>query len=446
MNRSAPDTGSGDGDGKSVRGALSRRSLLRTGASIGIASGFAGCAGRFSVPDITSYSFVATPVVLEEPSTQPAYELERLTEETVDRTRSVMGTEVDVELTNHGALYDGTVDTFGLLSSPTANVATQATNPLATDSLREILVSQTGERILRDLSVSDHSMVKWTRGPDPVVTETGTLLGQRTELETFAGVTEQAGFVLITAARVIDAGDVVLAVTAQQRDGDAASLVGANGYVDRETVTASIDRLSAVIPRVKRGGAGAHIVESTHFSTDRDEPNYVRAVVANQYGETTLYAVSLFVQFFDSNGDFMRAEMVSVPSLDPGERFEGVLPYVGDDVAGYAVEAENSSRRIVSEPIAGLKIVSSSRDGDTVTTTIENTTGHAIPYVTLEVTFYSEEGMVLWTQQRTVTDLAEEERRELDVVFAPHTVTPSHSIGDYAVEAVLYGGAVRYVR
>lgn len=157
-------------------------------------------------------------------------------------------------------------------------------------------------------------------------------------------------------------------------------------------------------------------------------------------------AVSLLTQFFDSEGAFMVAAQTSLPRLDPDDRFEGYIPNVGDGVAGYAVEAASSKRSIASESPDAVEVVSDAREGDTVSVTVRNASGRLVPFVSLEVTFYDQDGTVLGSQERNVANLEEGERRDYEVVFATPAIDRTDHITDYEVETIQYGGGVRYVR
>jgi len=433
-----------DDDG-STRLALSRRSLLRTGVSLGIASGVAGCAG-LGLPDVTSYRFNAIPATLPGDQGKPSYSLDRLAEETVERTPTIMGVDIDVALTNQFAHYTGAQDSLGILSTPTATIAAEDRNPLATDPLGDLLVSATGARLLAALGVADQSSVQWTEGPRSVATGTGDLLGQSTAITAFAGVIREFGFVLLTVARVTDASDAVLAAVVQQQDDQAPALVGTDGYVTRQTVTESIQRLQAVLPRIERGGAGIELLESTRITMPGDEPNYLRVLASNQFHDSTLVSVSVTAQLFDEQGRFLDHRTAELPRLGADEQFEAYLPYVTDDIAGYAVEAGHATRPITAAPADGVAVTNHGRDDDTVTVRLRNTLNQRVPFVSLEVTFYDADGSVLATSQRTVADLADGKPRELDVVYMPPAFESPASIADYAVDVLEYSGSLRYVR
>ena len=426
--------------------AFSRRDLLRTGVGVGIASATAGCAGGVDVGRISTYRFDAAPVFLAPDPRGVSYREVASAEETVERNPTVGGVGVGVELTNHARVYESDEDSLGLLSSPAATVATRPVNPLATDALREILVGDVGARVLKSLGVVDQPSVTWARGPEQVGTGEGELLGQSTAITSFAGVTEQSGFVLVTVARVTDAGDVVFAANALERDGDAGQLVGEEGYVGRETVRGSVDRLAGVLPRVEREVTGLRLAESTQLEPEAGAPGYARVVLENTADERPAHASTLVAQFFDAEGALVDAGTAAVPALGPGETFEGYLPYFADGVAGYAVEAEPSTRETPGELPDGVEIASDAREGDTVTAVVRNTTGETAPFVDLAVTFYGENGNVLGTRHRHVEDLEEGERREFRTAYAPATTDPSVTVGDYAVDLVRFDDSVLYVR
>jgi hypothetical protein len=423
--------------------ALSRRTVLKTGATIGAAVGLAGCS---SIGSVTSYRFNAMPATLDAEQNDPAYSLARLSEKTVERTPTVMGREIDVELTNQFALYTGTHDSLGLLSSPTATIATQPQNPLATESLRDILVGNTGDRIMQALDLTDQSSVQWTQGPTNVDTATGQLLGQSTEIKAFAGITQSFDFVLITAARVTDGDDVVIVATVQQRNGQASTLVGQNGYVTRQTVTDSVQRVKTVLPRVERGGAGLELKESTRITAEGDEPNYIRVLASNQYDNRTLFSVSMTAQVFDDQGDFLEHRQGTISRLGPDEQFECYLPYTTDSVAGYGVEGEHSGRELSTESADSVDVIDDSLDDDTVMVRLRNTLSQVVPFVSLEVSFHDDDGNIIGVSQRTVADLDPGERRTLDVVYTPPAFESPAVIEGYSVDVLEYAGTLRYVR
>ncbi len=434
-----------EGQGGTPGFAFSRRGLLQAGATLGIASGMAGCAG-LGLPNLTEYHFQATPVTVAPDLETPAYTLSSLKEETIERKRTILGTQIDIELTNQAALYNGSHDTLGLLSSPSASVVTQPQNPLASDSLRDILVGQAGNLILAALDLSNQSSVQWTRGPTAVETGQGELLGQTTDIKSFAGETKESGFVLITAARVLDAGDAVFAANGLQREGQAPSLVGSDGYVTKATVTDSVDRLRAVLPHVERGGAGIKLLESAQITTQGAKPDYIRLLASNQYDDKTLFGLSFAVELFDSQGTLIDHRTANLAKLGPDEQFEGYVPYVTDDVAGYAIDAAHSTREITIGSADAVEVLADNRDGDTVTIDVRNTLSRTVPYVSLEVTFYDEAGTVLATSKRIVAHIAAGERKELDVVYSPPSFNTPLTIADYSVDVLEYSGPLRYVR
>lgn len=433
-----------EGDDDEATGfAFSRRGLLQAGASLGLVSGLTGCMG---LNDVTSYRFSAIPAILADDRGDPTYALTRRAQKTVKRSRTILGVEVDVELRNEFALYTGDQDSLGVLSTPTATVATEPRNPLATEPLRDILVGPTGDRVLAALDLTDQSNVQWTEGPRTVATGRGNLLGQSTEIKAFAGVSPEFGFVLLTVARVTHSDDAVLAATVQNREGSASRLVGTDGYVTQQTITESVQRLKAVLPRIERGGAGIELIESARITSNGPEPNYIRVLASNQYANRTLFSVAMTAQLFDDAGTFLDHQTARLSRLGPNERFEGYLPYDTDSVAGYAVDADHSKREITVESTDSVTVQRHSRDGDTATVQLANALNQRIPFVSLEVTFYDGDGAVLATSQRTVTDLSVGEQREVDVVYMPPAFESPASITDYSVDVVEYAGTLRYVR
>lgn len=417
-----------------------------TGVGAGIATATAGCMGDFDPSRITSVSFEAGPVVLAPDPAGIDYRRVAMTEETIERNPQVAGAGVEVELTNHAAVYESLADTLGLLASPDASVASRSVNPLASDPVDELLASDVGEEMLRSLGVVEQSTVTWVEGPEQVGGGEGELLGQPAAIRSFAGVTEGSGFLLVTAARVTDAGDVVVAANTQQRDGDAGELVGEAGYVSRSEVTASVDRFASTLPRVERDLAGLRLGESALLDRQEGSPGYVRVRLENTHDTRRIQSATLVSQFFDAEGELLDAGTARVPTLEPGETHEGYLPYFSGEVAGYAVEATQSTRETPAEPPESVEVTSSSLEGDTVTAVVRNTGGETAVFVDLAVTFYDEEGTAIATRHRHVDDLREGQRREFRTAHAPSATEPPVSIDDYAVELVRFDDSALYAR
>lgn len=204
--------------------AIDRRRLL---AAVGgtLTTGLAGCS------DLTTREFEADPHAIRGDG------MRMLGFETLDheerewrREVSAGGFEGEVVLRNHAVTYghDATVPaktswepttgdswSAAVLSTPAATVGGQALNPLAERPLEELLVGDLADRF-RSL-VGLGADAGWVCRPERIGGTTGRMLGKRTDLGVYAGVTETDGglaTVAIYGARVVVDGDTDTAVLA----------------------------------------------------------------------------------------------------------------------------------------------------------------------------------------------------------------------------------------
>jgi len=428
---------------------FSRRTVLKSGAGIALATGTAGCNGL--VPsEVRSYEFAASPVGLQETPDRLEYHQTANPEQTVERERSVLGTEVTVTLSNYGSVYRGGRDTLGLLASPLATVpGAGPQNPLADASLREVLTGPLGDRLLGAADVVDRQGLTWSRGPTEVATREAELLGQTTTIRSFAGVLDGRDFVLLTVARARDAGDAVFAMTALKREaGDGQTLVGGDGVVSRATVTGAVDRLETLLGFVTRTGVGIHILASSHAVPEGTSENYVRAVIKNEHDEKTLHSVGLMMQVFDEKGEFLDMQVAGIDRLGPDETFEGHIPYVGfgKEAAAYAIESHYTTRDVASETADDIEVTDRTLEAGAVTGTVHNTGTEAAEGFTLRVTFYGEDGVVVGTASRQFGGLPEGGSEAFEADVAETGAMPETTATDYDVETVRYNRQPLYVR
>ncbi|MDY7082375.1 MAG: DUF6517 family protein, partial [Halobacteria archaeon] len=156
-------------DDRSHGFSLTRRSLIKSGASIAFLTGVSGCTGLedINLSQVQSYSFTALPVELEESPPEMSYSETNTGQDTVERNPDIAGVGAKVTITNQFAVYESDNDTLGMLSSPLAEVPAvdRSLNPLATKSMREVLTGQEGESFLRTAGVVENPDVTWARGP-----------------------------------------------------------------------------------------------------------------------------------------------------------------------------------------------------------------------------------------------------------------------------------------
>lgn len=432
--------------------AVSRRSLLRSGAGVAALSGLAGCGDLLGLnpSQIESYTYTALPIDLERPPDGMSVSETDRGSDTVTRNPSVAGVGVEVTVTDHYAVFESTEETIGLSSSPLVEVPVEGeANPLASKALRDILTGPEGERLLRTIDVVGSPDITWERGPDRVGTRDATLLGTDTEVLSFAGVIAGEGFSLVNATRVEDQGDAVLVVTVLQRDGDRATLVGADGYVTDAEVRTSVDRFATLLPLVEHGGdidrAGdkLRIRKSSRIETAPGRPNYIQVRVEN-WGSQRLSGV-MVVAHLGAGGQLAGMRSGQVQYLDPGEVFEGYLPYHAAGVDEYLLEGYASNRdQPRGAPDAVAVIEEGLTDTGDVAGTVRNTGGQLTPYVGVHVTFYDADGDVLDVGSQDIYQLGEGQTRDFEVSA---TVPGGNAtVDDYALELVDVNAAVRNVR
>lgn len=426
---------------------LSRRTLLKTGVSAATVSGLAGC-NAIDPLEQQFFEFAAAPVGLAESAEGPDYDRDRNFERTVERHPSVLGNEITVTITNYISLYRGDVDTLGLLASPRAEIpiVNDPQNPLATQSMEDILTGRTGERLLQNAGIVEETDITWERGPRLVETRDDELLGHETEIRSFAGVIEGKGFHLVNAVRVEDAKDVVFAVTVEDRTKGGGQLIGTDGYMSREDVAESVERLSAILPDVKRTGVGLRITESSTISTEGTEPNYLRVQIRNQHDNKTLYSIGLLSEFYDEEGEFLDMQLAQIAYLGPQERFEGYIPTYFEATAGHAVEGYYTTRDVTTTTPQNIEVVGDSLDDDIVAGEVRNIGSEAVSSFTVRVTFYNEDGAVLGTGDRTVVALGANDTEAFDVAFDDPAQSSGVTIGDYSIDIVQYGRSLLRVR
>lgn len=209
-------------DRESSRGP-SRRALLATVGSVGVASALAGCD-----TDLTSQEFEATPVVLtgegQELLGLPEFELSEST-----RTESV-GDVGEVTATSYLSIHsrpaegepplrfdepDPRFRRVGVLSTPSPELVGGVINPFASEPLDELVAGEEGREFLARTGVLGTSDFEWQDGPRPVDTRDVEFLGETTQARSYMGIAlgGEAGpmTVLLNLARIQHEGDVVVA-------------------------------------------------------------------------------------------------------------------------------------------------------------------------------------------------------------------------------------------
>jgi hypothetical protein len=432
--------------------AVSRRTLLRGGASVAALSGLAGCSALdgLNPSQIQSYRYTALPVDLERPPEGLAVSGTDRGTDTVTRNPSLAGVGVEVTVTNHYAVFESAAETIGMISTPLVDIPVSGpANPLASKALRDLLAGPTGERLLRTVDVVDSPDLTWMQGPTRVHSMDATLLGTDTQVLSFAGIIEGEGFYLVNATRVEDQGDAVMVVTVLRREGTRTSLVGTDGYVTADEVTASARRLADLLGLVEHGGdidrAGDNlrIRGSSQIETEPGSPNYLRVRIEN-WGGKRLTSV-MVVAHLGAGRDLARMQTGQVQYLDPGEVFEGYLPYHAEGVDEYFLEGYASNR---VQPTAAPSDVSVLEEALTDTAdvvgTVRNTGGAMTPYVGVHATFYAANGDVLDVDNQDIYQLGEGQTRDFEL--SPSVPGENATVDDYDLELVDVNAAVRNVR
>jgi len=227
-----------------------RRSLLRATAAGVAGTVLAGCSGT------REERFEAAPVSLTPAAGQYGFRLDQARAVETTREPNVAGQTVRVTIVSHLAAYGNAEQagrngvslverppSVGLASTPSAEVLDQQANPIADQSLGELLTSDVGRQFVQQLDVDASG---WQQGPMEMETRQVTMLDTSTAAKTFLGVTNEGDLVLINAARVEVDGDIVLAGDARSRsyqgDGDLAGAVEAS--VLEEAAAAFADQVA----------------------------------------------------------------------------------------------------------------------------------------------------------------------------------------------------------
>jgi hypothetical protein len=189
---------------------VDRRTLLASGTAL--AGGIAGC------PGLTDQRYEAAPVRLSAEAADLGYAFDDAETKEVSESREVEGNEISVTIVSYSAqyTYDGeggagprfTID-FGLAATPKAEQAGQTLNPVADASVEELTGGEVGRKYLDE--DSEFAGREWSSGPERVATESATMLGTETTVETYVGIDDDEEYVVVSAAKVEDDGDAVFA-------------------------------------------------------------------------------------------------------------------------------------------------------------------------------------------------------------------------------------------
>lgn len=169
---------------------VDRRTLLASGAAL--AGGIAGC------PGLTDQRYEAAPVSLSAEAADLGYALDDAETKEVSEPREVEGNETSVTVVSYGAqyTYDGeggagprfTIG-FGPAATPKAEQDGQTLNPVADASVEELTGGEVGRKYLDE--DSELAGREWSSGPERVATESATMLGTETTVETYVGVADE---------------------------------------------------------------------------------------------------------------------------------------------------------------------------------------------------------------------------------------------------------------
>lgn len=172
---------------------------------------------------------------------------------------------------------------------------------------------------------------------------------------------------------------------------------------------------------------------------------YLRVAVENVSSDP-LTTVGITGEFFDADVEFLEVQTAIITSLRPGEVFEGYVSYWSDDVAAYVIRAGHSSRDGGQQQLQDVSVTDHCLDGDRVRGTIRNDNPGVVSRLSVDVTFYDEDGRALGTDTDTVVDVPANSQVpfavESDTVYEHGTT----AIDDYDVSVGDYGGGVLAVR
>lgn len=177
---------------------------------------------------------------------------------------------------------------------------------------------------------------------------------------------------------------------------------------------------------------------------------YFRVRVRNTL-EESIGVVTLTLEVFDEDLDFLGIQSATITSLLSKEVFEGHVPYIHGDpsiyeedvAAAYVLRADRSTRSVGQATIDGLEIEDHCLTNEQVRGTLSNTGDEPVGRCRVLARFYDEAGRVLGTGSDTVTDIDGNATAEYEVdadAVVEHDATRiddySVSVGDYAGETL----------
>lgn len=176
---------------------------------------------------------------------------------------------------------------------------------------------------------------------------------------------------------------------------------------------------------------GGLTVVTTEVVRPSEGGRLLRVVLRNDSQQETMSLVSLTAEFFDPDLAFLGVQSATVAHFQPGERFEGYIPFLHETASAYAVDVTHSQRSQGRTQPEGL-VVDSCLGDQQVRGTIENAGDQSVRRLDVRVTFSDDDGNRLGTGTDLTGGLDPGGETAFAVDFDA-VVDPSTSVADYAV-------------
>lgn len=160
---------------------------------------------------------------------------------------------------------------------------------------------------------------------------------------------------------------------------------------------------------------------------------YVRVRVRNELDDP-IGTVTLSVDLFDEQDQFLEVQMATISKLRANEVFEGYIPFRNPAAALYLIRARRSRRGRGSRPMTSLTATDHCLVDDEVRGTITNDGADPVEGFDIRVRYYDNDGNVIGTTLNTVSELAAGESRDFDVALDDDLDGTTETVADYTVE------------
>lgn len=172
--------------------------------------------------------------------------------------------------------------------------------------------------------------------------------------------------------------------------------------------------------------------------------NALRVLVRNTT-QTPIQMVSVSVECYDDDLEFLGIQSASISSLLSQEVFEGYLPYVYEETAAYVLRAEGSTRAGGDEALSAVTVTDDCIANQRVEGRIDNSFA-AVDRLRVLVRFYDADGHVLGTGSDTITGLGASSFAEFSVDMNAAIEDGVETVDSYSVSVGDFDGETLAVR